>query len=80
MPLFTIERTYLLPVFQHLTFEAETAEDAMRQALDHDAWESAEKDYDNSRAVYISGAWEGEEDYVGDCLPIPTQFQEDQGK
>lgn len=59
MPDFTIESTYHLPVFRHGTYAADTLEAACRAAVDDDNWDLAEKDYDSSGEVHITGVWEG---------------------
>lgn len=59
MPDFTIETTYHLPVFRHRTYAAETLEAACRTAMDDDNWDIAEKDYDSSGPVHITGIWDG---------------------
>jgi hypothetical protein len=74
MATYTIERQYLVPVFQHVTVEADTPENAMRLALDHDDWMSSEICYDDSRGEYVAGCWEGEDSYNGESLPIPAEF------
>jgi hypothetical protein len=51
---YAIERQYLLPVYQHLVIEAETAEEACRKALDHDDWEGAMEDIDSARETVIT--------------------------
>ncbi|MGN8119194.1 hypothetical protein [Labrys sp. 22185] len=76
MATFTVERTYLVPVFQHVVVEATSAEEAMRVALDDDNWDSSKLDYNACRAEFVSGAWEGGVAYGGRALPVPTEFQE----
>jgi hypothetical protein len=74
---FTIETTYLLPVFRHRTYTAEALETACRAAIEDDDWEIAEKDYDSSRQVHVSGVWEGmHAAYTGPSIPVPPQFEE----
>lgn len=68
MPTFTIERQYMVPVFQHITLEADTAEAAMREALDEDKhdWDEgagAKTDYESARETYVSACWAGDEAY-----------------
>ena len=57
MPIFVIERQYLLPVYQHLVIEASDLAAACKEAVegDHD-WEGVVEDGDNSRPTTISGA------------------------
>ncbi|WP_105373403.1 hypothetical protein [Neorhizobium huautlense] len=77
MPDFTIESTYHLPVFRHRTYAADTLEAACRAAVDDDNWDLAEKDYDSSGEVHITGVWEGADSaYNGGSVPVPSQFDE----
>ncbi len=77
MPDFTIETTYHLPVFRHRTYAAATVEAACRVAVDDDNWDLAEKDYDSSGEVHITGIWEGANSaYTGPSVPVPSQFDE----
>lgn len=74
---FTVERTFLVPIYQQDTVQAASAEDAMRQLLDEDDWERQETDFDSSRAAYITGLWSGDEAYeAGTDLPIPPEFRD----
>lgn len=77
MPDFTIETTYHLPVFRHRTYAAATLEAACRAAVDDDNWDLAEKAYDSSGEVHITGVWEGAHSaYTGPSVPVPSQFDE----
>ncbi|MBB3571101.1 hypothetical protein FHX05_005241 [Rhizobium sp. BK491] len=77
MPDFTIESTFHLPVFRHRTYAADTLEAACRAAVDDDNWDLAEKDYDSSGEVHITGVWEGAHGaYTGPSVPVPSQFDE----
>lgn len=77
MPDFTIESTYHLPVFRHRTYAADTLEAACWAAVDDDNWDLAEKDYDSSGEVHITGVWEGADSaYNGPSVPVPSQFDE----
>lgn len=77
MPDFTIETTYHLPVFRHRTYAADTLEAACRAAIDDDSWDIAEKDFDSSGPVHVTGIWDGTHAaYVGPPLQIPQQFDE----
>ncbi|WP_280171382.1 hypothetical protein [Agrobacterium pusense] len=77
MPDFTIETTYHLPVFRHRTYAADTLEAACRAAIDDDSWEIAEKDFDSSGPVHVTGIWDGTHAaYAGPPLQIPQQFDE----
>lgn len=59
MPLFTIEREYLMPVYQHIVIEAETPEAACAKAIEQDSWEGSRDDADNSGPTYITALCEG---------------------
>ncbi|MEX2745774.1 hypothetical protein [Rhizobium mongolense] len=77
MPDFTIETTYHLPVFRYRTYAAETVEAACRAAVEDNDWAIAEKDYDSSGEVHITGVWEGAHSaYTGPSIPVPSQFDE----
>ncbi|UWM84970.1 hypothetical protein [Rhizobium sp. SRDI969] len=77
MPDFTIETTYHLPVFRHRTYEADTLDEACRAAIEDDSWDIAEKDFDSSGAIHITGIWNGAHAaYAGPPLQIPPQFDE----
>lgn len=77
MPDFTIESTYHLPVFRHRTYAADTLGAACRAAVDDDNWDLAEKDYDSSGEVHITGVLEGADSaYNGPSVPVPSQFDE----
>jgi hypothetical protein len=74
---FTIETTYHLPVFRHRTYAAETLEAACRAAIEDDNWDIAEKDYDSSGEVHVTGVWEGTHAaYTGPPIRVPPQFDE----
>src|SRR5262245_12682077 len=78
MPAFTIETSYLLPVFRHATYHAPTIAEAARAALKDEDWWTAKHDYDNARPVWVTGAWEGEDSaYRGSVVPVPPEFTGD---
>ncbi|MBY5551283.1 hypothetical protein HFO61_31575 [Rhizobium leguminosarum] len=77
MPDFTIETTYHLPVFRHRTYEADTLDEACRAAIEDDSWDIAEKDFDSSGPIHITGIWDGAHAaYAGPPIQIPPQFDE----
>ncbi|AXA43719.1 MULTISPECIES: hypothetical protein [Rhizobium] len=77
MPDFTIETTYHLPVFRHRTCQADTLDAACRAAIEDDSWDIAEKDFDSSGPIYVTGIWEGAHAaYAGPPVQIPPQFDE----
>ena len=58
MPQYVIERQYLVPVYQHISIRAPRLEAACRDAIEHDDWETSEKDHDNARETTIACAVE----------------------
>ncbi|TBZ93780.1 hypothetical protein [Rhizobium leguminosarum] len=77
MPDFTIETTYHLPVFRHRTYAADTLDAACRAAIEDDSWDIAEKDFDSSGPIHVTGIWEGAHAaYTGPPRQIPQQFDE----
>jgi len=85
MPKFTLERQYLLPVYQTVVVEAPDLATACKLAIkDEDgkggwlSWDGAEQDYDNARATVITAAVLGEYESVHECpdenLDIPVEF------
>ena len=76
MPLFTVERQYLVPVYEHLTIEAVDADAACHAAVDEDAhpWDDPKTDYESARETCGSGVWAGAEAHVGDCLAVPEDL------
>jgi len=88
---YVVERQYLLPVYQHLVIEADSAAEACRKAIDHDDWESAKEDGDGARKTTITAlrqVGEGQEvEDLGYFLygerpneaaeAVPAQFAED---
>ncbi len=77
MPDFTIETTYHLPVFRHRTYVADTLDAACGAAIEDDSWDIAEKDFDSSGPVYVTGIWDGAHAaHAGPPLEIPQQFDE----
>jgi hypothetical protein len=77
MPDFTIATTYHLPIFRHRTYAAETLEAACRAAMEDDNWDIAEKDYDSSGEIHVTGVWEGTHAAsTGPSIRVPPQFDE----
>ena len=76
MPFFTIETTYRLPVYRHRTYEAETAEQACRLAIEDDDWDEQKRDYETAGESYVSGAWRGDTAYSGPAEHVPSRFEE----
>ena len=77
MPLFTIERTYRLPVFRQRTYDAETLDHACRLAVADDDWSGEKADVEASGDTFVTGVWPGADAaYQGSAAPIPSQFRE----
>ena len=72
MPMFTVERSYLVPVYQHVTVEADDVATACTAALDEDAhpWDNDKVDYESARETTVTGAWTGTTAYEGPCLLV----------
>ena len=57
MPIFVIERQYLLPVYQHLVIAAPDLAAACNEAVEGDYdWEGAVEDGDGARPTTVSAA------------------------
>ena len=77
MPAFTIETSYLLPIYRRQTYEARTAEEACQLAIDDDDWSGASEDRDGARETFVSGLWSGDGvAYRDPALPLPARFRE----
>lgn len=72
MPMFTVERSYLVPVYQHVTVEAAGVAAACTAALDEAAhpWDNDKVDYESARETTVTGAWTGTTAYEGPCLLV----------
>lgn len=78
MPAFTLELCYRLPVYLHVTINADTIEEACRIGIDTQDWEQSKEDYDCSGPVFISDAWHGADAaYQGQTVDVPLPFRED---
>jgi len=67
MPKFTIERQYLVPMYQHIVVEAENLEEACKKAVSDDIdWDTQEMDCDSARATTITAAKVVPEGYEAD--------------
>lgn len=76
MPVFTIETTYHLPVYRQRVYEAVSLAEACRRAVEDEGWEDEKSDVESSGDTFITGAWIGRQAYVGQALPIPSQYDE----
>lgn len=77
MPKFTIETTYRTPYYRHRTYDAPTAEEAWRRAVDDDDNEGELPDYETTGDTYVTGIWIGEDAaYKGAALPVSSEFYE----
>ena len=75
MTSFTIECAYMVPVFRHRAYEAETVEDACRLALADDDWQHQKTDYETASPTHITGVWPGVDTaYQVPAVPIPRQY------
>ena len=70
MPMFTVERSYLVPVYQHVTVEAAGVTAACTAALDEAAhpWDNDKVDFESARETTVTGAWTGTTAYEGPSL------------
>lgn len=63
---YTVEKTYLVPRYRHVTVEAASAQEAVNAALANDDdpgdWKT---DHECSRPEFVTGIWEGEHAYQG---------------
>jgi hypothetical protein len=73
---FTVETTYRKPFFRHRVYEAQSPEDACRQALADSGYESEQPDDETAGAPYVTGLWPGEDTYKAPSLSIPSAFAE----
>lgn len=76
MPIFTIEKQYLVPCYVQITLDAPDVPTAFSDALDEDKhdWEGSKIDYENARETYVSGAWEGDTAYQGQPIGVPVEI------
>jgi hypothetical protein len=72
---YTVEVTYLVPVYKHVTVKANSAEGAAKAALADDCWDGGKTDWDNCRPEFITGIWLGKDAaYSGIELGVPEEF------
>jgi len=79
---YTLEVTWRVPEYIHLTVEADTPTQAIERALaeavnNPDAYKRT-LDYENCGPDVITGLWEGDEPYPdppGSTLPLPRTYE-----
>ncbi len=77
MPTFTIESARFVPEFRIRVFEAETVEQACRQAVDDPDWSDAKRSLDTPGETHVTGIWDGSTtDLNAPLLAVPSQFLE----
>lgn len=77
MPPFTVETTFRMPYYRQRTYEAETAEDACRLAVEDEDWDSAKRDWECAGETYVTGVWSGTDmAYEGTAFTVPSDFDE----
>lgn len=76
MPKFTIEMTYDVPHYRQHTYEAATLEEALKLAREDSDWGDEKEDVEAHGPDRVTGAWAGEQAYVGDDLTMtsPDEF------
>lgn len=83
MPKFTVEITYMVPVYRHVTVDVASPEDAPDAAIgaivnSSDITEYPERiDYECPSNDYCTGIWEGEEAYTGTAHDVPAEWERD---
>lgn len=71
MPKFTVECSYMLPVFRHRTYEADSPEAAAALALADEDWSGQKDDTDSIGPHKVTGIWEGEDAaYSGPAVAV----------
>lgn len=79
MPMFTVARQYLVPIFQHPTVEATDETAACHAVMDDNEhpWDGARTDRESARATTIIGVWTGDTAYAGTAMTVPTALAGD---
>lgn len=83
MPVVTITRQYLLPVYQHLVVDALTVKAACERAVDRFKWAADGHDNDDARATTIESIAKAERSYPREApsekqVPVPDRFSLEQ--
>lgn len=73
MPKFTIERTFDVPHYRHVTYDAPDLETALKMDAENDDWDNQKEDFDCSGPERVIGAWKGEDAYSGPDLMAPSR-------
>jgi hypothetical protein len=77
MPTFSIETTYHLPIYRQRTYEADTLDEACRQAIEDEDWSAGREGYETAGETCVSGAWPGADTaHRVTERPVPSQFAE----
>ena len=75
MPLYTIETTYHLPVYRHCTYEAASADEACKLAINDDDWSCELPDHETAGETFLTGIWRGRDAaYEGEAVDAPRRF------
>lgn len=77
MPHFTIETTYLLPVYRQRSYEAPSLAEACRLSIEDDDREGAKQDHESAGDTFVSDIWAGADAaHRGEPVPIPSQYRD----
>lgn len=76
MPMFTVARQYLVPVYQTITVDAVDAAAACHAVMDDDAypWDGAKTDWESARATTNESVGSGDTAYADTALPVPPEL------
>lgn len=83
MPVFTITRQYLVPVYQHLVVSALSVEAACERAIASDDWPGTDQDHGNTRVATIEAIAEAQWSSPDEApahrqVPVPDRFSLEQ--
>lgn len=67
MAKYTVQRAYLMPMYQNIVVEADSIEEACEKALEYDTWDGQEDDPESSSSTYLDMIVEGEFDNPNDA-------------
>lgn len=75
MPLYTIETTYHLPVYRQRTYEAASADEACKLAIEDDDWSCELPDHETAGQTFVTGIWQGGDTaYEGEPVAASGRF------